>query len=77
MADMLCKAGYERCKVDPDVWMKPKIKPNSEKYWEYVLIYIDNILVMPHQPKVVMDYIASKYILKEGSVKELEAYLGG
>ena len=56
--------------------MKPKIKPNGEKYWEYVLIYVDDILVMSHEPKAVMDYLASKYTLKEGSVKELEAYLG-
>ena len=62
--------------MDPDVWVKPKIKLNGEKYWEYVLIYVDDILVMLHQPKVVMDYLASKYTLREGSVKELEAYLG-
>ena len=37
-----------------------------------MLVYVDDILVMSHQPKVVMDYLASK----KGSVKELEAYLG-
>ena len=56
--------------------MRPKIKPNDEKYWEYVLGYVDDILVMSHQPKVVMDYLTLKYTLKEGSRKELEAYLG-
>ena len=30
----------------------------------------------PHEPQVVMDYIASKYTLKkQGSVKEPDAYL--
>ena len=76
MAGTLREAGYESCKADLDVWMKPKIKPNSEKYWEYVLVYVDDILVMSHEPKVVMDYLASKYTLKEGSVKEPEDYLG-
>ena len=32
MAGTLREAGYESCKADPDVWMKPKTKPNSEKY---------------------------------------------
>ena len=76
MAGMLRSASYESCKVDPDVWMKPKTKPNVEKYWEYVLVYVDDILVMSHEPKVVMDYLASKYTLKEGSVKEPEFCLG-
>ena len=48
MAGTLREAGYESCKADPDVWIKPKIKPNGEKYWEYVLIYVDDILVMSH-----------------------------
>ena len=76
MAGTLREASYESCKADPDIWMKPKTKPNSEKYWKYVLVYVDDILVMSHQPKVVMDYLASKYTIKEGSVKEPEAYLG-
>ena len=75
MAGTLREASYESCKADPDVWMKPKIKPNNEKYWEYVLIYVDDILVMSHQPRWLWT-ISSKYTLKEGSVKEPEAYLG-
>ena len=58
MAGTLREAGYESCKVDPDVWMKPKIKSNVEKYWEYVLVYVGDILVMSHQPNLVMDYLA-------------------
>ena len=65
MAGTLREAGYESCKVDPDVWMKPKIRPNGEKYWEYVLVYVDDILVMSHEPKEVMDYLASKYTLRK------------
>ena len=34
MSGTLREAHYESCKVDPDVWMKPKTKPNGEKYWE-------------------------------------------
>ena len=73
MAGTLREAGYE---VDQDVWMKLNTKQNGEKHWEYVLVYVDDILLMSHEPKEVMDYLASKYTLKEGSVKKPEAYLG-
>lgn len=49
--------------------MKPKTKPNGEKYWEYVLVYVDDILVISHEPKVFVDYLAQIYTLKPGSVK--------
>ena len=49
-----------------------------DKYWEYVLCYLDDdILCISHEPQFVMDYFASsKYILKKGSVKKPDAYLG-
>ena len=56
--------------------MRPKVKLNGDKYWEYVLCYVDDILCISHEPQVVMDYLASKYTLKKGSVKEPDAYLG-
>lgn len=64
------------CKENPEVWMRPKVKPNGDKYWEYVLCYVDDILCISHEPQVVMVYLASKYTLKKGSVKETDAYLG-
>ena len=76
MAATLREGGFVSCRGDPDVWMRPKVKPNGDKYWEYVLCYVDDILCISHEPQVVMDYLASKYTLKKGSVKEPDAYLG-
>jgi hypothetical protein len=76
MAATLRDFGYTSCKADRDVWMKPKVKPNGFKYWSYVLVYTDDILVVNHEPMVVMDYLASRYTLKPGSVKEPDQYLG-
>jgi hypothetical protein len=53
-----------------------KTKPDGFKYWSYVLVYTDDLLVVDHEPKVVMDYMASRYTLKPGSVKEPDLYLG-
>jgi predicted hotdog family 3-hydroxylacyl-ACP dehydratase len=76
MAATLRDFGYSSCKADPDVWMRPKTKPDGFQYWSYILVYTDDLLVVDHEPKVVMDYMASRYTLKPGSVKEPEFYLG-
>jgi ribosomal protein S14 len=67
--------GYTSCKADPDVWMRSKTKPDGFKYWSYILVYTDDILVVDHEPQVIMDYLASRYTLKPGSVKEPDSYL--
>jgi hypothetical protein len=75
MASTLRDHGYASCKADPDVWMRAKTKPDGFKYWSYVLVYTDDLLVIDHQPQTVMDYMASRYTLKPGSVKEPDSYL--
>ncbi len=76
MSATLRDHGYLLCKADPDVWMKPKTKPDGFKYWSYILVYTDDILAVDHDPKSIMDYLASRYTLKPGSVQEPELYLG-
>jgi hypothetical protein len=75
MASTLRDFGYKLCKADPDVWMRPKMKPDGFKYWSYILVYTDDLLVVHHEPKVIMDYMASRYTLKPGSVMEPTVYL--
>jgi hypothetical protein len=76
MAATLRDGGYKSCKADPDVWMKPGTKKDGTKYWSYVLCYVDDILVIDENPKETMEYLRSRYTLKEGSVKEPDMYLG-
>jgi hypothetical protein len=76
MAATLRDYGYTSCRADPDVWMRPKTKPDGFKYWAYMFVYTDDILVVDHEPQVVMDYMASRYTLKPGSVEEPTIYLG-
>jgi len=76
MAATLRGLNFKNCLADPDVWMKPRVKPNGDKYWEYVLVYVDDVLVISHDPKNTMDELGKAYTLKAGSVKEPDAYLG-
>jgi hypothetical protein len=50
-------------------------KQNGDTYWEYALCYVNNILIISHKHQEAMDYLSSKYKLKEGSVKEPNSYL--
>ena len=34
------------CPADPDVWLRPAIKSDGLEYYEYVLLYIDDALVV-------------------------------
>jgi hypothetical protein len=56
--------------------MKPGVKRDGTKYWQYVLCCVDYILVVSEKPMETMDYLRSRYMLKEGSVKEPDTYLG-
>jgi hypothetical protein len=76
MANTLRDGGYQSCKADPDVWMKPGTKKDGTTYWSYVLCYVDDILVIDEDPTATMKYLQSRYTLKEGSVKEPDTYLG-
>ena len=63
-AQTLVDLGFTMCRADNDVWMRPAIKPNGFKYWEYVLVYVDDLLVVSHDPPSIMLVISKRYRLK-------------
>ena len=76
MAGTLRDAGFKSCLADPDIWMKRNRKPDGMEYWEYVLVYVDDVLVISHDPGKVMKIFQKAYTMKKDSVKEPEEYLG-
>jgi hypothetical protein len=76
LADTIKSLGFKACLADGDVWLRPNVKPNGELYYEYVLIYVDDILAVSHAPIEIMNDLAKHYTLKEGSVRPPSEYLG-
>jgi hypothetical protein len=76
LAATLWEAGFKACKADADVWMRPAVKADGSKYYEYVLCYVDDILVVSERPKRIMEGLEAKYVQKTGSVGEPMTYLG-
>ena len=76
MAQSLRDLGFTSSLADPDMWMRAACKPNGYEYYEYVLVYVDDILAVSHNPMRVMQGIKSKYKMKDDSVAPPETYLG-
>ena len=57
--------GYEFTVADPDVYRKVEKKASGELYYSYLVIYVDDILCIRDNPKVVMDQLASFFRLKD------------
>ena len=70
------KMGFTSSKGDLDLYYKPQVKPDGTKYYEYLLVYVDDILCISHDTKAILDEMAALYCLKEGSVGPPERYLG-
>jgi len=68
--------GYTSTKADPNVWIRPTTKPNGFQYYEMLLIYVDDILCISHQPLQTMKQIKELYCLKDDSVGPPKCYLG-
>jgi len=65
------------CRADPDVWMKKATHSvTGDLYYEYILLYVDDILAVSEFPRKIMDFLSKNYTLKDGSVQEPEMYLG-
>jgi hypothetical protein len=76
MAATIREAGFFNCLADPDVWMRPAVKPTGDEYYEYILCYVNDLLVISHDAQAIMTHMSKHYTLKEGSVHEPDVYLG-
>ena len=76
MAETLRNGGFTSCKADPDLWLRPAMKPDGSKIYEYVLCYVDDCIFQGLDPPGFMDYLRTVYTLKDGTVQEPETYLG-
>eukprot|EP00978_Attheya_sp_CCMP212_P004652 scaffold10138_cov34-Attheya_sp.AAC.1 len=57
--------GFEPSDANPDVWMRAATKLDGFKYYEYVLIYVDDILALGEHPEKVMISLSEIYRLKK------------
>eukprot|EP00957_Ditylum_brightwellii_P171469 13053499-Ditylum_brightwellii.AAC.1 len=56
--DTMFSLGYHLFKADPDLWLKKATTADSFEHYEYVLIYVDEILHITADTHPVMKTLA-------------------
>lgn len=76
MAEKLDDLGFQSSMADPDVWMRPGMKPEGDEYYEYILMYVDDILVVSNEPQPIFKELKQHVTFKNDKVEEPSNYLG-
>ena len=45
---------FKSCLADPNVWMRPAIKRDESTYYEYILLYVDDALVVSENAESIL-----------------------
>ena len=70
------RLGFKPSLADPDLWFKPMSAKDGFKYYAYILVYVDDILIIDKTPMRFMDMINEKFKVKPDSIAEPTSYLG-
>ena len=76
LAETLYDIDFRSSKVDPDVWLRPAVKPNSQTYYEYILCYVDDILSVSLNATSILKSIQVNFKLKDDKIEAPSNYLG-
>ena len=73
MEEMDCHS----CKADPELWYRPATKSDGTEYYQYVLLYTDDILCIMEEPEhFLREEFGKRFVLKEKSIGSPTQYLG-
>ena len=76
LTDCMDPMGYQSCLADLDLWMRVSKMNNGLDYYEYVLLYVDNCLVVSQHPKDTLMRLGKYFPLKPESVGPPKLYMG-
>ncbi len=76
LAQALRDIGFVSTIADHDVWIQPAARKDGYKYYEMLLVHVDNVLAISQEWKVLIDAIGEYYKVKPRSDKEPDIYLG-
>ena len=68
---------FESYKSDPGVWSCSDVKDDGTSYYQYVLLYIDDILAIMENPEnFIRHELGEIYLVKLNSIRPPTQYLG-
>ena len=63
--------------ADPYVWIIPGTKSDGEQCYNFILVYVDNLLVISQDVVSVIKEVVENFSLKKDKIDPPEIYLGG
>ena len=69
LADTLTAIRYKPTKADPDVWLWPTVKVNGFEYYELVLCYVDDFLLVSDNSKATLLDLTAVFKVKDDTIK--------
>ena len=75
LAEKLASMGFQSSTADPDVWLSAATKSDGESYYEYVLMYVDDILAIFCDAQAILNEIQGTFKYKNDKIEAPEYYL--
>ena len=76
LAKLLYDLSYLPSKADPGIFMRPSVKSNGLKYYEYVLCYVDDVVCISDNPSAIIFVLQDKFNLKDDKIEESSTHHG-
>ena len=76
MANKLDGLGFKSSKADFDIWLRPAVKEDGEEYYEYVMLYVEEVMAANHQAIKVMEDLGRGIKYKNDKIETPDSYLG-
>jgi Reverse transcriptase (RNA-dependent DNA polymerase) len=68
--------GFKPTRIDPDVYYRKNYRSDGSPYYEYLLIYVDDVLALSLDPTAIMKDIGKQFTIKDGKYGPPTTYLG-
>lgn len=76
LAFIVTQLGFTPTRADADVYIRRNYWNNGIPYYEYLLVYVDDVLVVSHAPANIMKDIGNEFQIKNDEFGPPTAYLG-
>ena len=60
---------FQPTRIDPDVYMWKDFRNGGHPYYEYLLVYVDDVLVVSNAPSDIMKEIGTEFEIKTGNTE--------
>mmetsp|Transcript_18822 Transcript_18822/g.26690 ORF Transcript_18822/g.26690 Transcript_18822/m.26690 type:complete len:441 (+) Transcript_18822:2780-4102(+) len=68
--------GFTSSLGDPDVWLREATKSDGSEYYEYILVYVDDLLIVSHEPNKILHILEHHFKYRLKDVGPPKRYLG-